>query len=121
MRLNRVPYAEATFNFLPSSLIFQQYPFIIQINDLGIPSDPATFVTRIFYGCWFSSDTITYGVSESQKEDQRLISSVDITCTRMVVLDNSQGGDPGGVLAKAVIGGITTAPTVQNAIQDFPL
>lgn len=116
--LKKVQAAEELFSFLSPSLMFQKLPFIIQIEEIGDPGDPSTFVTRIFYGCWFDADAIKYGVSESHKEDQRLISNVSITAARMLVLNTSAAGTPGGQLSSSVAGAIL-ATTGSQALLDF--
>lgn len=115
--LKSLQKAEAVFNFLPSNLIFQQIPFVIQIDDIGDPANPETRVTHILYGCWFTSSTVKYDVMD--KNDQRLIQSVDITAARVFTLDGSNAGSTTAQIAKASFSGIQSVESAQPILEDY--
>ncbi len=117
--LKKLGRAEKVFNFMPSNLVFQQIPFIIQVDDIGDPTDETTRVTHIFYGCWFVNSTVKYDVTSDQ--DQRLIQNVDIVCSRVLTLDGSDAGSGGATTARAVFSGIGSTETAQTVLKNVPL
>lgn len=119
--LKKYDFAEKTFNFAPPNLMFQQMPFLIQVYDYGTTPGEDNSITHIFYGCWFTKDVVKYSVDSSSKEDQRLISDVDITATRMFTLTSTDAGNKGSKLAQAAFGGVVASSDATELINNAPL
>ncbi len=120
--LKKLPEVEATFQFLPSNLLLQQLPFVIELRDVG-DGDPANFVRHIIYGCWFTESSVTYDVIS--KDDTKLIQSATIMPGRVITLDPSFAGSP-SVQAGSSIGGslfqaLQANQQAQNLLEDFEL
>ena len=115
--------AESVFNFYPSNLLFQQMPFIIQVDLPSLPardSAPASPpVTHFFLGCWFINSNLRFSVTD--REDQKLIQSCDIKCARMVTQDSSNASSTAAGIAKATIGGVLAYGDNQALLDDFGL
>jgi hypothetical protein len=127
LKLNRVmlkklPEVEASFQFLPSNLLLQQLPFVIEMVDVG-DGTPETFIRHLIYGCWFSDSSVHYDVTS--KDDTRVIQNVTIIPGRVVTFDASFAGSPvtQGISALAGIAfqAIQSNEAARNLLEDFEL
>ena len=106
--LFNLPDAEKIFNFYPNNLLFQQLPFILQVdapgknNPDGTPASP--HLTHYFLGCWFTTSSVRYSTTE--KDDQRLIQSADVKCSRIVTQDESLAASPAASATSFLVGGV---------------
>lgn len=87
--LKQLPQVEAVFNFLPSNLILQQLPFIIEIRDHG-DGTGNTDIRHLCFGCWFTDSTVRYDVTS--KDDTRLIQSASVNVGSVLTFDQSNAG-----------------------------
>jgi len=121
--LKKLPEVEASFQFLPSNLLLQQLPFVLDITDVGDIDDPSTYIRHVIYGCWFSDSAVKYDVTST--DDTRLIQSVTITPGRVLTFDPSFGGNPTVQAASAGLGAIFStlqdSDSARNLLEDFEL
>jgi len=121
--LKKLPEVEASFQFLPSNLLLQQLPFVLDITDLGDIDDPSTYVRHVIYGCWFSESSVKYDVTST--DDTRLIQSVSIIPGRVLTFDPSFAGNPTVQAASIGVGALFSTlqsnNTVRNLLEDFEL
>lgn len=89
--LKQLPEVEAVFNFLPSNLLLQQLPFIIELRDIG-DGTPNTEIRHLCFGCWFTDSAVRYDVTS--KDDTKLIQNVSVSVNRVLTFDQSNGGSP---------------------------
>ncbi len=102
--LKRLPEVEAVFNFLPSNLVHQQFPFIIELTDAGDGTTESE-IKHLCFGCRFSDSNVKYDILKS--DDSRLIQNAEITVGRVVTFDPSSSGNPaaqffGGLINSAL-------------------
>ncbi len=117
--LKNLTTAEKVFNFAPSNLVFQQVPFTIVITDIGDDKNTDTQVVHYIFGCWFQNSTVKYDVTN--RDDQRLINNVTITCGRVLTFDNSYAGSKGVTALRNVFSGIQAVEDVQNLVSNLPI
>lgn len=115
--------AESVFNFYPNNLLYQQLPFILQV-DLpgrdGLNGSPASpHITHYFLGCWFTNTSVRY--SSTEKDDQRLIQAADVKCARMITQDSSSASSTAANAASALIGGVLAYGDNQAILDDLEL
>jgi hypothetical protein len=121
--LFNLPEAESVFNFYPSNLLFQQLPFILQVdapgkvNPDGTPASP--HLTHYFLGCWFTNTSVRYSTTE--KEDQRLIQTADVRCARMITQDGSAASSLVANAAASVVGGVLAYGNKQATLDNVGL
>ncbi len=89
--LKQLPEVEAAFNFLPSNLILQQFPFIIELRDVG-DGTGNTDIRHYCFQCWFTDSTVRYDTTS--KDDTRLIQNATINVGNVLTFDQSLGGSP---------------------------
>jgi hypothetical protein len=120
--LKKLPEVEASFQFLPSNLLLQQLPFVIDIDDIG-DEDIENRVRHIIFGCWFTDSAVRYDVTS--KDDTRLIQTATVRPGRVITFDPSFAGSPTTQLAGAAAGvlfqAIQSIPAAQNLLEDFEL
>jgi hypothetical protein len=120
--LKKLPEVEASFQFLPSNLLLQQLPFVIEMVDAG-DGDPSTFIRHIIYGCWFTESQVRYDVVS--KDDTRLIQNATIIPGRVLTFDPSFAGSPAvqGISALSGIAfqAIQSNEAAKNLLEDFEL
>jgi hypothetical protein len=120
--LKKLPEVEASFQFLPSNLLLQQLPFVIEMVDAG-DGDPSTFIRHLIYGCWFSDTNVRYDVVS--KDDTRLIQGATIIPGRVLTFDPSFAGNPAIQGASALAGlafqAIQSNEAAKNLLEDFEL
>lgn len=115
--------AEQIFNFAPNNLLYQQLPFILQVdapgknNPDGTPASP--HLTHYFLGCWFTNTSVRYSATE--KEDQRLIQAADVKCARMITQDGSLASSTAANATAALFGGVLAYGDNQAAIDNLEL
>jgi len=116
--LKRIPEVEAAFNFLPSNLILQQLPFIIELRDVGDNSGE-TDIRHLCFQCWFTDSTVRYDTTS--KDDTRLIQNATINVGSVLTFDQSFGGNPvvqaASALASIVVSSLTEP--AEDVIQDL--
>jgi hypothetical protein len=121
--LFNLPEAESVFNFYPANLLFQQLPFIIQLDTPSLPGvngAPASpHITHFFLGCWFSDSSVRYSTTE--KDDQRLIQSATVRCARVVTQDGSNASSTAATALAATVGGVLALGNAQAGLDDFQL
>lgn len=89
--LKQLPEVEAAFNFLPSNLILQQLPFIIELRDVG-DNTGDTDIRHFCFQCWFTDSTVRYDTTS--KEDTRLIQNATVNVGAVLTFDQSFAGNP---------------------------
>ncbi len=121
--LYNLPEVESVFNFYPSNLLFQQLPFIIQVDSPSQPARGATpaspRLTHLFLGCWFADTSVRYTMTE--KDDQRLIQSANVKCARIYTQDGSNASSTVANALSATIGGVLALGENQAALDDLEL
>jgi hypothetical protein len=120
--LKVLPPVEASFNFFPSNLLFQQLPFVIELQDIA-DANPANFVTHYIYGCWFAGRKVRYSVST--KDDTRLIETATVIPGRVVTVDPSFAGGVAVQSAQQALGGLfnlsQSNQAAANVLENFQL
>ena len=120
--LKKLPEVEASFQFLPSNLLLQQLPFILDLTDVG-DGDPSTFIRHIISGCWFTDTSVKYDVIN--KDDTKLIQTASITPGRVITFDPSFGGSPvvqtASVLAGIAFQALQSNQAASNLLEDYEL
>ncbi len=89
--LKQLPEVEAAFNFLPSNLILQQFPFIIELRDVG-DGTGNTDIRHFCFQCWFTDSTVKYDTVS--RDDSRLIQNATVNVGSVLTFDNSFAGSP---------------------------
>lgn len=89
--LKQLPEVEAAFNFLPSNLILQQFPFIIELRDIG-DGTGNTDIRHFCFQCWFTDSTVKYDTVS--RDDTRLIQNATVNVGSVLTFDNSFAGNP---------------------------
>lgn len=118
-----LPDAERIFNFYPSNLLYQQLPFILQVdapaqnNQSGGPASPP--LTHLFLGCWFAETSVRYSVTE--KDNQRMIQSATVRCASMVTFDGSLASGITTDVLSQTFGGVLASGNNQAILDDFQL
>jgi hypothetical protein len=119
--LKKLPEVEASFQFLPTNLLLQQLPFVIELVDVG-DGDPSTFIRHLIYGCWFSESTVRY---DNSKDDTKLIQSATVIPGRVLTFDPSFAGSPVtqglSALAGIAFQAIQSNQAAANLLEDFEL
>jgi hypothetical protein len=118
--LKKFPEAEIAFNFAPQNLVFQQFPFILELRDAGAGT-AETEIKHFITGCWFVDSNVRYDVTA--KDDCKLIQSAKIECANMITFDPSNGGSP---VVQAATAGLAALydlipDEAQELISDFNL
>lgn len=117
--LRRLPQVEAFLNFLPSNLILQQAPFIIELRDAG-DGTPESEIRHIIFGCWFADSSVRYDVST--KDDTRLIQTASVKTGRVLTFDPSAGGSPVATVGSNLVSAlIASSEGAQTLIEDMGL
>ncbi len=120
--LKKLPEVEAAFQFLPSNLLLQQLPFVLDVRDVG-DGDPSTLIRHVIYGCWFTDSGIKYDVLS--RDDTKLIQNVSIMPGRVLTFDPSFGGSPtvqgGSAAAGLLFNLLQSNGAAQNLLEDFEL
>jgi hypothetical protein len=120
--LKKMPEVEASFQFLPSNLLLQQLPFVIDMTDVG-DGDPSTFTRHLIFGCWFADSNVKYDVID--RDNTKLIQSVTIMCGRSITFDQSFAGSQDVQLKSAVTGVLfqaaQTNAATKNLLEDYEL
>jgi hypothetical protein len=111
--------AEASINFMPNNLAFQQLPFIINIKDLGDRAKPEMCVDHYIFSCWFAESSVKWAVSE--KDDCRLVESVNVKVGRMLTIDNTNGGNPVVQAVSNLFSGVSVLVQDQDLISGLRL
>jgi len=115
--------AEQTFNFYPNNILYQQLPFIIQVDAPGKPAQdgsPASpHLTHYFLGCWFTNTSVRYSMTD--KDDQRLIQTADVKCSRMITQDSSSASSTAANATAALFGGVLAFGNNQAILDDLEL
>lgn len=128
LKLNKIvlfnlPDAEKIFNFYPSNLLFQQLPFILQVDAPSLPGPAGTpaspQITHFFLGCWFADTSVRF--SSSEKEDQRLIQTATVKCARMITQDGSNASATEASALSATVGGVLALGNNQAILDDLEL
>jgi len=122
--LKKLPEVEASFQFLPSNLLLQQLPFVLQLTDVGdSSSDPTNHIKHVIFGCWFTDTAVRYDVTS--KDDTKLIQSATITPGRVLTFDPSFAGSvavQSGSLAAGLLFQIAQSnESVSNLLEDYEL
>jgi hypothetical protein len=121
--LFNLPEAEALFNFYPSNLLYQQLPFILQVDSpslqgpAGTPASPR--LTHFFLGCWFTDTSVRYSTTE--RDDQRLIQSASVKCARIVTQDGSNASSFTASALSSTVGGVLALGNNQAILDDLEL
>jgi hypothetical protein len=89
--LKQLPEVEAAFNFLPSNLVLQQFPFVIELHDVGDGSGN-TDIRHFCFQCWFTDSSVRYDTTS--KDDTRLIQSASVNVGSILTFDQSFAGNP---------------------------
>jgi len=117
--LKQLPEVEAVLNFLPSNLVLQQVPFILELKDVG-DGTPNTEIRHLIFGCWFSDSKVHY--DSTSKDDTKLIQSATLTTGRVLTFDQSNAGNPAVSLASSVFTTLLSGnEEVQNVIDKLQL
>ncbi len=90
--MKRLPQVEAVFNFLPSNLVFQQLPFVIELRDVG-DQTADTLIRHFLMGCWFADSVVKWDVT-SARENAKSIQEAVVDVTNVITFDNSNAGNP---------------------------
>jgi hypothetical protein len=89
--LKQLPEVEAAFNFLPSNLVLQQFPFVIELHDVGDGSGD-TDIRHFCFQCWFTDTAVRYDTTS--KDDTRLIQTATVNVGSVLTFDKSFAGNP---------------------------
>lgn len=111
--------AELAFNFFPDSLLEQQYPFAISVNE---PGDPATAATtgklRLYLGCYFVQERVKFDLDA---RNQALIPEATILVSRYLVVNNAKGSGLSSLSVSSIAGAIAATAPAQTLIQNLGL
>lgn len=116
--LKRIPEVEAVFNFLPSNLVLQQYPFIIELTDVG-DGTAETEIKHFLFGCRFTESKVRYEAIKGT--DSRLIQNASIAVGRVLTFDQSNAGNPAVQFASGLIGSALSTGAGQQLLSNFSL
>ncbi len=122
LRLSRVvlkamPDAERTFNFLPSNLVLQQLPFVIELVDVGGGADTRT--THYLFGCRFDESAVRYDVTSTH--DTRLIQNATVTAGTVLTFDQSVAGNPVLQAVAFAAEAVLEASGLEETIEDLAI
>ncbi len=116
--LKKMPDAERFFNFLPSNLVLQQLPFVLQLQCVGA-GDAETATTHYIFGCWFEDSTTRWDVTSVQ--DARLIQNTTARATTVVTFDQSVAGNPVVQAASLVGTAALEATGAEESVEDLSI
>ncbi len=119
--LRNLPEVEGFLNFLPNNLLFQQLPFIVQLQGMGNSRDSNSKVIHFCLGCWFGESSVKWDVVS--RDDSKLIQDCSVDVTSVLTFDASIQGDPKVQFASSLAAFIGRAlpSSVEDTITDLNL